>query len=115
MRTWEVNMAYLHCHTKGCNWSQDDFWHKGYNPIKFLYENYEKDLLSDELDNVVGMDSYWLEENGIEFITKRGLIIMRLKKMIRNIESMKYPREKDWKAHKEDSCPKCLKRDWDID
>ena len=19
-------MAYLHCHTKGCNWSQDDFW-----------------------------------------------------------------------------------------
>ena len=26
-------MAYLHCHTKDCGWSQDDFWDKSYNPF----------------------------------------------------------------------------------
>ena len=25
---------YLHCHN--CDWSQDDFWDKGYNPLKSM-------------------------------------------------------------------------------
>jgi len=28
-------MAFLHCHTPNCNWSQDDFWSKdGYHPFR---------------------------------------------------------------------------------
>ena len=45
-------MSYLHCHTKGCGWGQDDFWsfkltsagfkiipflQMGYNPISFFF------------------------------------------------------------------------------
>ena len=32
-------MAYLHCHTKGCNWSQDDFYSKSYNPLTKIWSN----------------------------------------------------------------------------
>jgi hypothetical protein len=28
-------MAYVHCHK--CNWQQDDFWHRGYNPVKYFF------------------------------------------------------------------------------
>jgi hypothetical protein len=28
---------YVHCHTKGCTFSQDDFWSWGYNPIRTLF------------------------------------------------------------------------------
>ncbi len=107
-------MAYLHCHS--CDFSQDDFWHEGYNPIRFLYKNYEKSLLSDELDEIVPMDKWWLKEQGVEFVTNRDIILMKLKNMITTITNMKYPRQKDWDKVKQTAvCPKCLKRDWDID
>ena len=32
-------MAYLHCHTKGCNWSQDDFYSKLYNPLTKIWSD----------------------------------------------------------------------------
>lgn len=32
-------MAYLHCHTKDCNWSQDDFWSKSYNPLTKIWDD----------------------------------------------------------------------------
>ena len=32
-------MAYLHCHTKGCGWSQDDFYSKSYNPITKIIDD----------------------------------------------------------------------------
>lgn len=30
-------MAYVHCHS--CPWSQDDFWNKSYNPVRFFFKN----------------------------------------------------------------------------
>src|ERR1700739_690240 len=30
-------MAYVHCHS--CPWSQDDFWDRGYNPLRFFFKN----------------------------------------------------------------------------
>lgn len=51
-------MAYLHCHTKGCNWSQDDFYSWRYNPftkilgdIKWLW-----------FPRFVVMDRYYFED-----------------------------------------------------
>jgi len=33
-------MAYLHCHTKNCGWSQDDFWYfKLKNPFYIIKDN----------------------------------------------------------------------------
>lgn len=30
-------MSYVHCHT--CNWEQDDFWGRRYNPIRFFLKS----------------------------------------------------------------------------
>lgn len=32
-------MSYLHCHTKGCGWSQDDFYSKRYNPFTKIWSD----------------------------------------------------------------------------
>lgn len=32
-------MAYLHCHTKHCNWSQDDFYSSRYNPFTKIWSD----------------------------------------------------------------------------
>ena len=42
-------MAYLHCHTPGCGWSQDDFWSEsGWNPISAVKENDSEKKLFEE-------------------------------------------------------------------
>lgn len=30
-------MSFVHCH--GCNWEQDDFWNKSYNPVRYFLKN----------------------------------------------------------------------------
>ncbi len=75
-------MAYLHCHTKNCGWSQDDFWDYrftakawkqfftfqwqrrpfGYNPFSILLE----DIATYIKPGKINMDSYWAKEHGFK-------------------------------------------------
>ena len=56
-------MAFLHCHTKNCGWSQDDFWNKdGYTPFrKDLIETWQKDIFKDK----VYADEWWFIDIGL--------------------------------------------------
>lgn len=105
-------MAYIHCHK--CGWSQDDYWTESYNPITFLEKNYTKELLTADLDEVVEMDQWWIEEQGIHVEegnkgpTRRELIAWELERHARTIRHMIY-RTADERKEKnpENKCPKC--------
>lgn len=57
-------MAYLHCHTKNCNWSQDDFWDfsfgkYGYWTIPFTKIGWGYNPFSLFLSYVFTKKGYW--------------------------------------------------------
>ncbi len=100
-------MAYLHCHA--CTWSQDDFWNENYNPIKY-FQNDLDNLLNGDLDQVVQIDSSWLEANGYtkEDYTVRMSILCHLDQIHKQIESMKYRTVEEYKEkNPEGICPGC--------
>lgn len=106
-------MAYLHCHS--CDFSQDDFWSETYNPVKSFQDDLKDPFFSD-LDRVIGMDSGWLENNGYEYITHRGLILHHLKQIASRIKGMVYRTMEEYQEkNPERICPVCGKRDLDID
>ena len=95
----KLNEAYLHCHE--CGWSQDDFWTKTYNPLRYLQE-WEKDLLSNKLDEQFTDDAEFLRENGN--ITLREVIARECEKAAENIRNMKFMKEPDLGTAR---CPNC--------
>lgn len=99
---------FVYC--RECEWSQDDFWDEGYNPFKFMYENYTEDLLTKDLDEIVEMDSFWLKENGYdqETFTRRKYLEHELQRKINTINNMVYPTHEDYKKRNpEGICPEC--------
>lgn len=108
-------MAFLHCHA--CDFSQDDFWTESYNPITFLEKNFTKDLLTRDLDEKVGMDKYWLEENEYRNdITRRELIAWELERHALRIREMEYRTFEEYQEkNPERKCPWCGERNLDID
>ena len=126
-------MAYLHCHTKGCGWSQDDFWNYnwtwkalkdflllrwqkrsfGYNPLSILLE----DIATWIKPRYIEMDSYWAKENGYEsprihswnFIPKAFQRYQRVKR------NMLFKTWEEFRDNDQTPCPKCGKVDWDVD
>lgn len=110
-------MAYLHCHTEGCEFSQDDFWSEDYNPITFMEKNSKDELLTYDLDAKVKFDQYWLDENGYsDGITRRELIAWEMERKAQRIRNMKYRTFEEYKEkNPEGICPKCGKKDLDID
>jgi hypothetical protein len=119
-------MAYLHCHTEGCGWSQDDFWNLkgfyfwkiGYNPLSvflsytFGYKGYWKPRRMDHNSSVI-KDYGWSRRDPHSWY----LIWYQLKRMIMKFFEMKWWTQKSWeKANaKGAACPKCGERNFDID
>lgn len=130
-------MAYLHCHTKDCGWSQDDFWEYDwswkawkkfltfkwssrpfrYNPLSILLE----DIAEYIKPRRIKMDSYWARENGLKSSEVHSWWFLRnaFKRYKRVKKNMLYKTYEEFKeAHYEKGiavCPKCGKINWDID
>jgi hypothetical protein len=102
-------MAYLHCHTKGCRWSQDDFWDKRYNPLTKLWSDIR--WLVRPRIMTFGEEAY-----GRTRIFSWHVLILEIAKEIRNVRRMKWWTLESWKRAKDTAvCPKCGLRNWDID
>ncbi len=101
-------MAYLHCHN--CDFSQDDFWHEGYNPVTCFNDDLEN-LLTSDLDEKVEMDSEWLSNHHlIDHPNRRELILYHLDQIKARIETMVYRSEDEFRQkNAEMRCPKCGK------
>ena len=118
-------MAYLHCHN--CGWSQDDFWSeddKGWSPFKpDRMADYKKDLFRDKIH----MDLNALREMGVKlnevekddegyYMSGQNYVALELERMARSIRKMLVKTNEDWKKVQDTiKCPRCDKRDWDID
>jgi len=126
-------MAYLHCHTKDCGWSQDDFWNYtftkktwkqfltfqwqkrpfGYNPLSILLE----DISVWIKPRYVEMDSYWAKENGLK--SNRVHSWWFLKKAFKRYKSVKenmlFKTWDEFQKNKNWPCPRCGQVNWDVD
>ncbi|HPI81931.1 MAG TPA: hypothetical protein PK122_01745 [Candidatus Paceibacterota bacterium] len=132
-------MAYLHCHTKDCHWSQDDFWNYrfnewkawkkffllkwtsrpfGYNPLSILLE----DIAEYIKPRYIKMDSSWIREMGLNVKENKvfswWFIKDGFKRYFRVKKNMLYKTEKEFRKANEEGiafCPKCGQNNWDID
>ena len=110
-------MSYLHCHTKGCGWSQDDFWNWkftlkfwkwnsrpfGYNPLSLIIED-------------VKMFSYprFIKcENKKQF--SWFVMLSLIKRHIKRLFTQKWWTYESFKRDVKAVCPKCGKKCFDID
>jgi len=104
-------MSYLHCHN--CDFSQDDFWSKSYNPIRYLLQ-WEDYLLGDRLDEQFTDDALFLKERGP--LTTREVVAQLLEKTAQTIRGMDYRTLEEFNAkNPERLCPVCGKDELDID
>ena len=105
---------YLHCHN--CNWSQDDFYGKSYNPAKYLM-NWNDSLFRDKIDEPFTDDGQFIKDNGN--ITTREVIARNYDNYAKRIREMKWITYEAYKKDKEAGkaeCPKCgSKEHFDID
>jgi len=102
-------MAYLHCHTKGCHWSQDDFWHRKYNPLTKLWS----DIRWLWKPRMMKFDR---EAYGRLHIFSWHALVLEIAKEAHNVCQMKWWTWESWKRAKDTAvCPKCGQRNWDID
>ncbi len=117
-------MSYLHCHS--CDWSQDDFWNKKYNPLTKIWD----DIKWLWKPKIIKLDIYTMNElikyTHVPIIRKKtrsdykafswNWFILELVKEIRIFFQQKWWTWKSWKKHKDIAfCPKCKKRNFDID
>jgi len=116
-------MAYLHCHTKNCHWSQDDFWDaSGYTPFRDDIIAYLKKLL---FEDRVYMDSEFAAERpdilwnrDDKGIWCRGteLVASELERKARNIRKMVFRTEAEWRVARSSAvCPECGQRNFNVD
>ena len=126
-------MSYLHCHTKKCYWSQDDFWSWhwsgllkfwkwkyrpfGYNPFSLILE----DIASYWKPRYIEYDSQWAKEAGFKSsrVFSWHMLWRELIRDGRKLFTQKWWTEKafkkDYKAGKA-FCPDCGCSDqFDID
>ena len=95
---------YLHCHTKGCNWEQDDFFTKSYN-LKTKILSDVRWLIKPRMIKGDGYKrfSWWA-------------LFLNIKNDIKVYGMMKWKTYEDWIKVKDTAvCPKCGLRNWDID
>ena len=123
-------MAYLHCHTKGCNWSQDDFWdwkwvgilgfwrwrHRpfGYNPFSMILE----DVAEYWRPRFIEFDLYAMKEMGFNMkrIHSWRMLAYQVRKHFRRFFTTKWKTWEGWKKVRDTAvCPKCGQRNFDID
>lgn len=118
-------MAYLHCHTKGCGWSQDDFWSLrggyfwkiGYNPLS-VFLSYVFGYKGFWYPRRVKCDTSVIEDYGWRRSDPHSwwLIWYEFKKIFSRLKRMKWWTWKSWKKAKATAnCPECNQRNFDID
>ena len=96
-------MAYLHCHN--CGWSQDDFWHEGWNPVKSV-GLWEDKFLEDDFREKVKNEEYTWQE----------FIARHFEQNAKKIRNMEYRTMDEYrKLNPERKCPKCGQQQLDID
>lgn len=118
-------MSYLHCHS--CDWSQDDFYSKTYNPITKIIDSIKEYIRP----RIIEWDSGFIRNDFPKLVkyTHVPVIIINNKcfswnwmllDIVRDFKSMF--KQKWWtyksfkKAYDKGAvCPKCGKRNFDID
>lgn len=115
-------MAYLHCHTKNCGWSQDDFWKETYNPVNF---DQNKDLYSDLFKERIYLDKnivskmeikYYVDEENRTYVKGTDYVAYELERRASKIRNMLVKTYEEFKEKKDTLvCPRCGKQNWDID
>ena len=119
-------MAYLHCHTKDCGWSQDDFWSSEEGEYSPFRPDLMRDLQKALFKEKVYFDKWAIDEMGIinnrgkddngYWVNGREFVINRLEAKVRSIRNMIARTEDEWKEKKDTlTCPKCGEQNWDID
>lgn len=108
-------MAYLHCHS--CEWSQDDFYHNGYNPAQYLstWNEYLFGKKFSRLDEPFSNDSNFVREHGD--ITTREVIAREFAKFAKRIRNMKWVTYDSYckELPEKKVCPNCGSKELDID
>jgi hypothetical protein len=111
-------MAYLHCHS--CDWTQDDFWTKTYNPLTKIWS----DIKWLAKPRMIEFDQWALIDYRRYFpliiinqsIFSWNWFFVELAKEFHVLRNMKWFTWESWKKDKDIAvCPNCGKRDFDID
>lgn len=121
-------MAYLHCHTKNCNWSQDDFYiNRQENTAIFgRCEVHIKPRMIKWDRHFVNYDAVELQEytkikirfNENNECFSWSWLILEIVKDLKNAKNMRWWSYKSWKKDMDKGkakCPKCGKACFDID
>jgi hypothetical protein len=113
---------YLHCHTKNCGWSQDDFWNPSYNPVNFdqgkdLYDDLFKDRIYFGKECLMDMGiKYYVDEENKTYCKGADYVSHELERRAKKIKNMLVKTYDEFKE-KQDTlvCPRCGQQNWDID
>jgi len=120
-------MSYLHCHTKDCNWSQDDFYSKSYNPltkiwsdIKWLWKpkitSVDKYIVKDLLAySNVPVYEFKRNVKGQFYFFSWNWLLLEIVKDIKLAFKQKWWTYNSFKKDIKAVCPKCKQRNFDID
>lgn len=120
-------MAYLHCHTKDCGWSQDDFWTRRYNPFTKIWSDIKWLWIPRimDLDDWIVIDIFEYTKVPVKNFSKiKGQyrihtwnwLLIEIVKEIKNVFNQKWWTYKSWQRNKHKAkCPKCGQRNFDID
>ena len=103
---------FVYC--ENCNWTQDGFWHEGYNPYDFMCNQGNKDLLfSGKLEEV-----FMIEKNdryagyiGNQPMTNREFLTKQMRHWANRIENQRWITIEDYKKENpEGMCPNCKRK-----
>lgn len=122
-------MAYLHCHTKNCGWSQDDFYSFKYNPFTKIIEDIKwlwKPRMVEWDSMFVKTDAETLQKYTgvkVKFTNNKcfswSWLWLEIVKDLKNgFIDTKWWTYKSWKKDMNNGkakCPKCGKVNFDID
>ena len=102
---------YVHCHQRGCGWSQDDFYTESYNHASYLetWNNFLFGTDRNKLNNIFSSTQQW------DNITVRENIAREYENFAQRIRNMKWMTYEDFKNDKNPICPNCGSSDLDID
>lgn len=106
-------MAFIYCDS--CGFQQDDFWHSGYNPLRYLQE-WITYILDIDLEKQFSDCSEFVAQNGP--ITIREVVARECEKAARNIREIKWRTFEEFEKDPEKKCPKCGasgRENWNID
>jgi len=119
-------MAYLHCHS--CDWSQDDFWSKRYNPLTKLRDDFKwlwrpqmwgmDEFIVSDLTRLTHVPVWRFRSPsgvGLQVFSWNWLILEIVKEII-IFRRQRWWTHAAWKRDQDTAvCPKCGDWNFDID